>query len=193
MKLRKRRAASTTIITAALCLGVAGASLADSDESPKDFTRDFRERMKGNAHFGGRHARRHRFPLAARPLVSIALRNHEELKLTDSQINRLKDVRDSFSKKFTKERAEMEASRIDLRRALDAEKIDFVDVEKRIRKIADMRVNLRIMRLKAIQEGKSILSAEQRKQLMRRVNDEHPRWRGGFRGHYGPGGRSQPY
>ena len=69
-------------------------------------------------------------PFSARPLVSIALRSHEELKLTDDQIKRLKDIRDVFSKKSVKQRAEMKTRRIDLKRALDAEKLNLAGVEK---------------------------------------------------------------
>ena len=128
------------------------------------------EKMMEDAHFmGPRHRGRRGMrgprPYSARPLVSIALRSHEELKLTDDQIKRLKDIRDAFSKKSVKQRAEMKTRRIDLKRALDTEKIDLADVEKKIREVSNMRVDLRIARLKAIQEGKSVLNAEQQKQL----------------------------
>ena len=130
----------------------------------------FMQNMMEDAHFGrrghrGRRGMRGPRPYSARPLVSIALRNHEELKLTDDQMKRLKDIRDAFSKKAVKEGADVKALGIDLRRALDAEKLDLADVEKKIREISKMRVDLRIARLKAIQEGKSVLNDEQQKQL----------------------------
>ena len=171
MRHRKRSAVRAAAMAAALTLGAAGASFAAGDapgDVPPGFPRIIESMMK-DAHFGMRRGkgRRHgRPPLSARPLVSIALRNHEALKLTDAQVKRLKDIRDAFSKKAVKERAEMKAGRIDLRRALDGEKVDFADVEKRMRALSNMRVNLRLARLKAIQEGKAVLSADQQKQLV---------------------------
>ena len=173
MKLQKRRTLSTAVIAAVLSLGLAGTAWAAYMKPSQDPTPNFPqiiEKMMEDAHFfGPRHRGRRGMrgprPFSARPLVSIALRNHEELKLSDDQVKRLKDIRDAFSKKSVKQRAEMKTRRIDLKRALDTEKIDLADVEKKIREVSNMRVDLRIARLKAIQEGKSVLNAEQQKQL----------------------------
>ena len=168
MNRQKRRTLSTAVIAAVLSLGLAGASWAASEESSQDPVPNLPQIMQNmmeDARFGGRRGMRRPRPFSARPLVSIALRSHEELKLTDDQIKRLKDIRDAFSKKSVKQRAEMKTRRIDLKRALDTEKIDLADVEKKIREVSNMRVDLRIARLKAIQEGKSVLNAEQQKQL----------------------------
>ena len=168
MNRQKRHTLSTAVIAAVLSLGLAGASWAASEESSQDPVPNLPQIMQNmmeDARFGGRRGMRRPRPFSARPLVSIALRSHEELKLTDDQIKRLKDIRDAFSKKSVKQRAEMKTRRIDLKRALDTEKIDLADVEKKIREISNMRVDLRIARLKAIQEGKSVLNAEQQKQL----------------------------
>ena len=173
MKRHKRRTLSTAVLAAVLSLGLAGASWADNDESSRAPVPNFPqiiEKMMEDAHFfgprhRGRRAMRGPRPFSARPLVSIALRNHEELKLTDDQMKRLKDIRDAFSKKAVKDRAEIKARGVDLKRALDADKLDLADVEKKIREISNMRVDLRIARLKAIQEGKSVLNDDQQKQL----------------------------
>ncbi len=176
MKRQKHRTLSTAVMAAVLSLGLAGASWAANGESSREAAPNFpqmieqMEKMMEGVHFmgprhRGRRGMRGPMPYSARPLVSIALRNHEELKLTDDQVKRLKDIRDAFSKKSVKERAEMKTRRIDLKRALDAEKIDLAGVEKKIREISTMRADLRIARLKAIQEGRSVLNAEQQKQL----------------------------
>lgn len=183
MKRRIHRTLSTAVVAAALSLGLVGASWADNDESSRAPVPNFPqiiEKMMEDAHFmGPRHRGRSGMrgprPYSARPLVSIALRNHEELKLTDDQVKRLKDIRDAFSKKAVKERAEMKARGVDLKRALDAEKLDLTDVEKKIRDISKMRVDLRIARLKAIQDGKSVLNDDQQKQLSK-IARKRPGW-----------------
>ena len=204
MKRQKRRTLSTAVIAAVLSLGLTGAAWAAYMKPSQDPTPNLPqiiEKMMEDAHFmGPRHRGRRGMrgprPYSARPLVSIALRSHEELKLTDDQIKRLKDIRDAFSKKAVKERAEMKTRRIDLKRALDTEKIDLPDVEKKIREVSNMRVDLRIARLKAIQEGKSVLNAEQQKQLSKIARKRPGR---GHRFHeqmhkgQGPGNQSQTY
>ena len=199
MNRQKRRTLSTAVIAAVLSLGLAGASWAASEESSQDPVPNLPQIMQNmmeDARFGGRRGMRRPRPFSARPLVSIALRSHEELKLTDDQIKRLKDIRDAFSKKSVKQRAEMKTRRIDLKRALDTEKIDLADVEKKIREISNMRVDLRIARLKAIQEGKSVLNAEQQKQLSKiarkRPGRGHRFHEQMFKGH-GSGNQSQTY
>ncbi len=174
MKRQKRLA--TAVLAAALSLGLAVAAQAQEEPKPgpwgPHFTPQTLEKMMKEAHLGrsggwgwGQRGMRGPRPYSARPLVSIALRNHEELKLTDEQVKRLKDIRDAFSKKAVKKRADMKARGIDLRRALDADKVDLADVEKKIREISKMRVDLRVARLKAIQEGKAVLNDDQQKQL----------------------------
>ena len=208
MKRQKRRTLSTAVIAAVLSLGLAGAAAWAQSPTPTpphhmQNLPQFMQNMMEDAHFGrrghrGRRGMRGPRPYSARPLVSIALRNHEELKLTDDQVKRLKDIRDAFSKKAVKEGAEMKSHRIDLRRALDAEKLDLADVEKKIREISKMRVDLRIARLKAIQEGKSVLNDEQQKQLKKIARSRKHRGRGPgmheqmFKGP-GRGNQSQTY
>ena len=173
MKRQKRRTLSTAVMAAVLSLGLTGTAWAaymKPFQEPAPNFPQIIEKMMEDAHFmgprhRGRRGMRGPLPYSVRPLVSISLRYHEELKLTDDQVKRLKDIRDAFSKKAVKERAEMKSRRIDLKRALDTEKIDLTDVEKKIREVSNMRADLRIARLKAIQEGKSVLNAEQQKQL----------------------------
>jgi len=104
-------------------------------------------------------------PFGARPLISYALALRDELKLTDEQVKKLEDLRDAFARKAIRERAEIQTLGLDLRRALSAEKVDIAEVEKQIRAIEKKRADLRIERLKAIEAGKAVLTAEQLKQL----------------------------
>lgn len=204
MKRHKRRTLSTAVLAAVFSLGLAGASWAANDESSQAPVPKFPqiiEKMMEDVHMGwrgnrGRRGMRGPRPYSARPLVSIALRNHEELKLTDDQMKRLKDIRDAFSKKSVKERAEIKTRGIDLKRALDAEKLDLADVEKKIREISNMRVDLRIARLKAIQEGKSVLNDDQQKQLSKIARKRPGRGPGMYEQMFkgqGPGNQSQTY
>ncbi len=191
MKRHIHRTLATIALAAVLSLGLVGASWAAEQESSRDRMPNFPQiieqmmeqaHLTGNRHHRGRHGMHGPRPYSARPLISIALRNQEELKLTDDQVKRLKDIRDAFSKLSVKQRAEMKTRRIDIRRALDNEKVDLADVEKKIREISTMRADLRIARLKAIQEGKSLLNAEQQKQLSEFVRKH--RGRGHHRFHH---------
>lgn len=152
-----KRTALIATLAATLGIGFAGQAAAHGNEG-----RGFKSHHGGFGH-GGRGGRIRAF--GAKPLISIALGRRDELKLTPAQVQKLTDLRDGFMKRHIRERAEMKIMHLDLRRALDAEKVDLADVEKLTRAISKKRTDLRIARLRAIDAGKGILTAEQQKQL----------------------------
>lgn len=185
-------------IAAPLVLGLAGTVSAHGSGQPGNrgnYGYMMRGMMGGQHGFGhgfGFRSRGHRFGggkgFAARPLVSISLSLREELKLTESQIGKLETIRDDFARKAISGKAEIRTLRIDLRQALDAKSVDLNNVEKIVRTIARKRADISLARLRAIDRGKKILTADQRKQLRTLLAR---RWRGGSRfGHgfgMGPG------
>jgi Spy/CpxP family protein refolding chaperone len=54
---------------------------------------------------------------------------------------------------------------MDLNGLLGAEKIDMPKVEAKVREIERLRTDLRLARIRTIQKGKEVLSADQRKKL----------------------------
>ena len=56
--------------------------------------------------------------------------------------------------------------------------MDFSKVEAKIREVAQLRAELRIARLRAIEQGKAVLTAEQRTRLQAMLSGgmQHGRW-----------------
>jgi Spy/CpxP family protein refolding chaperone len=54
---------------------------------------------------------------------------------------------------------------MDLNGLLGADKLDMAKVEAKVREIERLRTDLRIARIRTIQKGKEVLTADQRKRL----------------------------
>jgi Spy/CpxP family protein refolding chaperone len=110
---------------------------------------------------GGRF-RGHRGP---RPIISLALRFKEDLKLSEEQVEKLDNLRADFYRRRIGERAGLKTLRFDLRRVLKEDKIDMARAEEHIRAIAQKRGDLTLDRIATIEKGKTILTAGQLKNL----------------------------
>ncbi len=186
----KRNILRLTVLLAALGVMLAGTASAHSGGGGPAL------RKAPGHHMGYRGSGMgHRFgrdrAFASQPLISIALRNSEELKLTDDQVTKLKNLRDGFLREMIRARADIKIMRLDLRTALDAEKVDMADVEKRLRAVTKKRTDVRLERLRTIQSGKALLTADQSKQLRELIKTRRSRRWAHYRG-MGPGHQMRP-
>ena len=123
----------------------------------------------------------------ARPIISLALRFRDDLKLTQDQIGKLTGLRDDYIRRSIGERAAVRTMRFDLRRALEADKVDLAATEKQIRAIAAKRADRRIDRLRTIEKGKAVLTKEQLTTLGGLIRQRHSGWMGHGGGSHGGG------
>ncbi len=108
---------------------------------------------------GGRAA------LSERPLISLMLRDRQQLGLNDEQVAKFRDLRSGFQKDAIRAGAEIRILEIDLDDLLDQDKVDLAKVEAAVRKQQDLRTNLRLGRIKAIEQAKALLTDDQRQRL----------------------------
>jgi Heavy-metal resistance len=99
------------------------------------------------------------------PIISLLLRNREKLGLSDDQVKKLEQLRADFEKESIKNEADVRVAEIDLTNLLQAQNTDLAKAETKIREIEKLRADLRIARIRAIEKGKALLTAEQRKKL----------------------------
>jgi len=99
------------------------------------------------------------------PIISRALAMKDELKLTADQVKKLEQLRDGFYQKAARERIEMQSTGLELQKLHLADKLDVAAAERLIRAMEKKRADMRIERLKTIEQGKAILTSEQLKQL----------------------------
>lgn len=121
-----------------------------------------RDRMMGR---GGHHGMMGRGDAAERPLISLMLKNREELQLTPEQIQRLEALRSDFRKGAVKRSTDLQAAETELKELLSTDPVDMAKVESQVKRIEALRGEQRLSRIKTIEEGKALLIPEQRKKL----------------------------
>lgn len=119
----------------------------------QDFARRWRE------HFLGRASPQER------PLISFMLRHRKELGLSGEQVRGLEQLRSDYERERIRAEAEIRVAEMDVDRLLEADPVDLGKVEEKLREIERLRADLRLARIRTIQEGKKLLSPEQRKKL----------------------------
>jgi len=100
-----------------------------------------------------------------RPLIAFMLRNREKLGLSAAQVKNLEQLRNDFQKESIRKDADLRVAEMDLGGLLGAEKIEMARVEAKVREIERLRSDLRIARIRTIEKGKELLTADQRKKL----------------------------
>jgi Spy/CpxP family protein refolding chaperone len=126
----------------------------------EDFGNKFRE------HFGGK------FPFARagesrgeRPVISYMLSHREELRLTPEQVQKLEGVRSDFERDARKNDDSLRRAERELDDLTKTDSIDLKQAEAKVREVERLRGDQRLVRIRAIEQGKSVLSQEQRDRL----------------------------
>jgi Spy/CpxP family protein refolding chaperone len=121
---------------------------------------------------------------AERPLITIMLHHRAELGLTADQVGRLETLRGDFTREAIRRGADIRIAELDLATLLEQDPVDLTKVETKVREVAQLRADLRIARLRTVEQGKAILTPEQRTRLQAMLS-------GGMM-HHGSGGMPGP-
>lgn len=124
------------------------------------------------------------------PLISMMLHWKDQLALTADQERSLRALRATFEKEAIKRTSEIDVAELELKELLEQEKVDVIKVEASTKKIALLRADLRLARIKTIEAGKALLTTEQQRKLERLGHDSRMGESG--RGTMGHGMRSAP-
>ena len=101
-----------------------------------------------------------------RPLITRALEQREQLGLSADQVKALEAARAEFAEDAKRRRADIEAAEQELGALLGQPTVDLVQAEAKVRQIASLQADLRLARVKTLEKGKAILTAEQRAKLL---------------------------
>lgn len=158
----------------ALALGLA---LPAGAQAPEGTQRAYED--AGRAAHGHRGPWHHRHGQyrghAGRPLISAALRLRQELGLSPAQVTSLEQLRADYQREAIRRSADIRLAAVDLRALLrpdpaDPEKrADMGQVEAKIREIERLRADLQIGRIRALEQGRAVLTPEQREKLRARL------------------------
>ena len=98
-------------------------------------------------------------------------------------MSRLEELRTEFSREAIRRDADIRIDELDLAKLLEQEPADLAKVEAKVRESAQLRADLRIARLRAVEQGKAVLTPEQRTRLQTMLSSGM---------HHGPTGAPAP-
>jgi len=100
-----------------------------------------------------------------RPLITFMLRHRDQLALSSDQVQGLERLRNDFQREAIKSDADLRIAEIDLSNLLGTDPVDLPKVDTKVREIERLKADLRLSRIRTIEKGKALLSAEQRAKL----------------------------
>ncbi len=100
-----------------------------------------------------------------RPVISEMLTRKDELELSPEQVKKLEQLRDGFERQSIRNRADSRIVELDISELLDQPAVDLTKVEAKIREAEKLRADLRIARIRTIEQAKTVLTPEQRKKF----------------------------
>ncbi len=161
----------------AVVLAQAGAPMQMADAQPQPGMRrqvpGRRGDMRGEGQRWQRHGRAHRMPT----LAAIALRHRAELGLTAQQVESFQKLQMDARRASIQHRASVELAGLDLGGLLRSDPVDMAKVEAKVREMEKLRADGRLEFIRANEQGKAQLTADQRDKLkaLREARRQHMR------------------
>jgi hypothetical protein len=164
-------------LTALLIVGLVAGAAAPALAFHEDYGRavgDVVEQFRGLANQLGEHLRNtpglgpssSPAPSSAeRPLITIILEHRDQLALTPEQATRLETLRQEFTRESIRRDADLRVAEMDLTALLEQTPADLAKVEAKIRELEKLRADLRIARIRTLEQGRAVLTPEQRTKL----------------------------
>ncbi|OGB88357.1 MAG: hypothetical protein A3H39_12875 [candidate division NC10 bacterium RIFCSPLOWO2_02_FULL_66_22] len=109
-----------------------------------------------------------------RPWITVMLDRREDLGLSAEQVGRLFPLRDRFTKEVQKKSETLEKVERELDQLIGPGAVDLKAVDAKLKEAEAIRTDLRLSRFKVIEEGKAVLTPEQRKKLVELAKDQQP-------------------
>jgi hypothetical protein len=110
-----------------------------------------------------------------RPVISEILNYKEYLRLSPEQVKKLEQLRDNFQRQSIRTDADLRILELDIAALLDNPTVDVAKVEAKIREVEKLRADLRVARVRAIEQAKAVLTAEQLKKFYDDARGAMPR------------------
>jgi Spy/CpxP family protein refolding chaperone len=142
--------------------------------TPEDIGRALEDLAGVIRSLGGQWRDRPGGPPAERPLITLMLNHRAELGLTQAQVDALERLRTDFGREASQREADIRGAERELAGLLAADPVDLARVEAKVRQIERFRADVRLGRIRTIEQGKAQLTPEQLRQL-RALADPAPR------------------
>jgi len=102
------------------------------------------------------------------PVLTADERSEAEAREREATANaarKLEAIRGDFAREAIRRGADIRIAELDLGTLLGQDPVDLAKAEAKTREVAQLRADLRIARLRAVEQGKAVLTAEQRARL----------------------------
>ncbi len=121
--------------------------------------------------------------LGSAPLITIALNHKSDLALSDEQVANLEKIKSHYQSQVAPLAQQLQANEKEIAGLMQQTPANLIQVKAKIQEGEKYRSELRYQRLEALENGRSVLSAEQQEQLKSLLRARH----GNF---HGPQGQS---
>jgi Spy/CpxP family protein refolding chaperone len=128
----------------------------------------------GTGEPGAARPRMHRMLGVEAPWISIALRHQKDLSLSPDQVATLEKIRTQYRDQSTPIQEQLRATESELAVSLQETPANLIQAKLKIEQAEKLRSQLRYLRVEALENGKSVLTAQQRDQLKNLVSSRHP-------------------
>jgi Spy/CpxP family protein refolding chaperone len=112
------------------------------------------------------------------PLITIALNHKSELNLTTDQVAKLEQIKSHYQAQVTPLSQQLQTIDKDIAGLMQQTPANLIQVKAKIQETEKYRSELRYLRLEALENGRSVLSAQQQDQLKTLVRSRHGNFRG---------------
>ena len=112
------------------------------------------------------------------PLITIALNHKSELNLTADQVAKLEQIKSHYQAQVTPLSQQLQTIDKDITGLMQQTPANLIQVKAKIQETEKYRSELRYLRLEALENGRSVLSAQQQDQLKTLVRSRHGNFRG---------------
>jgi Spy/CpxP family protein refolding chaperone len=111
------------------------------------------------------------------PLISLALKHKSELNLTNDQVGNLENIRTNFQSQATPLFEQVRSTEKEIAGLMQQTPADLIQIKSKIQNAEKLRSDLRYLRLEALENGKSVLTEQQRNQLRELLRAQHEQFR----------------
>jgi Spy/CpxP family protein refolding chaperone len=129
-----------------------------------------------NAEGQGRMGRRpgmHQMFGRGAPIISLALKHKDELKLSPDQVANLEKTRTHYQDQIAPLQQQLKTVESDTFKLTQETPADLIQIKAKIQEGEKLRSELRYLRIEALENGRSILTAQQREQLKSLLTSRH--------------------
>jgi Spy/CpxP family protein refolding chaperone len=111
------------------------------------------------------------------PLISIALKHKSELNLSGDQVSNLEKIRNHYQSQVTPLHQQLQVAEKEIASLMQQTPANLIQTKAKIQDAEKIRSELRYQRIEALENGRSVLSAQQQDQLKTLVRSRHGQFR----------------